>query len=269
MKGLNTAMQSTYYKERKIGIGTLAVINIDSTPEKVYEHFKGLGVKYIDILLPLNNYDQPAPKPTIDLGLSAESPYGDWMVRLFNAWINDTSPERLRIRFLEGIMKNIMGKNISSDDFGTKKCEALVIETDGSIEAVDALKICGDGFTKAGATLFTHDFDDALQTPLAKLYHLSHFKLPPKCVVCPVREICGGGYLPHRYGNEKGFNNPSIFCNDLLKIITHIQNVLLDKLPDDILDESNLERLNYHKIKDELWADYEMANEEFFELENF
>lgn len=270
LKGIKIVMQSQYYQEKKMRIGLLAVINIDSNPEEVYHHFKSLSVKSVDILLPLNNYNQPAPKPTIDQGFSADAPYGDWMIRLFNVWHNDKSPQRLRIRFLEGIMKSILGKNISSDDFGAKKCEALVIETDGSIEAVDALKVCGDGFTKAGANLFDNDFDEVLQTPLAKLYHLSHFKLPPKCMVCPVKEICGGGYLPHRYGNEKGFNNPSIFCNDLLKIISHIQNALLDKLSDEIIEQSNLERLNYVRIKEDFTSNFDIEEEEnLFELENF
>jgi uncharacterized protein len=252
VKGLNIALQSVYYKEKRLGIGLLAVININSNPEMVYEHFKSLAVKYIDILLPLNNYDQPPVQPIPTLGLSVEAPYGDWMVRLFDIWVNDRDKKRLKIRFFEGIIKNIMGKNVSSDDYGTKKCEALVIETDGSIEAVDSLKVCGDGFTKAGATLFTHDFDEALQTPLANLYHLSHFKLPPKCMTCPVKEICGGGYLPNRYSQDNGFNNPSIYCEDLLKIISHIQNYLLDKLPKEFIQASNIMKLDFPKIKRQL-----------------
>ncbi|MFD1816521.1 uncharacterized protein SAMN04515674_10690 [Pseudarcicella hirudinis] len=269
VKGLNQALNSSYFKEKKLGVGVLAVINIDSEPEAVYEHFKSLSIKSTDVLLPLNNYDQPAPKPSVNNGLSEESPYGDWLVRLFNIWFYDKSPNRLRIRFFEGIIKNFLGKNVSSDDFGTKKCEALVIETDGSIEAVDALKVCGNGFTKAGATLFTHDFDEALQTPLANLYHLSHFKLPQKCMACPVREVCGGGYLPHRYGNNKGFNNPSIYCEDLLKIITHIQNHLFNNMSEEFLNQANVSQLDYLKIKRN-FADFnEAESEETLELEHF
>ncbi|MFC0186438.1 radical SAM protein [Pseudarcicella hirudinis] len=46
VKGLNQALNSSYFKEKKLGVGVLAVINIDSEPEAVYEHFKSLSIKY-------------------------------------------------------------------------------------------------------------------------------------------------------------------------------------------------------------------------------
>jgi hypothetical protein len=39
---------------------------------------------------------------------------------------------------------------------------------------------------------------------------------------CALHDICGGGYLPHRYGAGREFQNPSIHCKDLWRLITHI-----------------------------------------------
>jgi len=34
--------------------------------------------------------------------------------------------------------------------------------------------------------------------------------------------ICGGGLYPHRYRQGTGFRNPSVYCDDLLRLISHI-----------------------------------------------
>ena len=37
-----------------------------------------------------------------------------------------------------------------------------------------------------------------------------------------MHKICGGGYFPHRYRSGSGFRNPSVYCADLQRVITHI-----------------------------------------------
>ncbi|SDD37581.1 hypothetical protein [Williamwhitmania taraxaci] len=48
---------------------------------------------------------------------------------------------------------------------------------------------------------------------------------------CDYLSVCGGGQLAHRYSDENGFNNPSIYCSDMKKIIGHIQNRMLQRVP--------------------------------------
>ena len=38
--------------------------------------------------------------------------------------------------------------------------------------------------------------------------------------------VCGGGYLPHRYGAGNGYRNPTIYCADYRKLIPHIRSRL-------------------------------------------
>lgn len=47
--------------------------------------------------------------------------------------------------------------------------------------------------------------------------------LSRECLACPVRDICGGGYYPHRYRAGDGFRNPSVYCPDLLSLVTAIR----------------------------------------------
>jgi len=219
--------------------GLLCVLDITSDPIKTYEHFKSLAADNVDFLLPDANYD----KPPVLGNTEGITPYGDWLIAVFDRWRQDKN--RISIRFFRNIMQSILGKPIGSDMLGSGHNEVLVIETNGDIESVDVLKICGHAFTKTNANVHATEFDEALTTPLARLYNLSHINLPKKCISCPVNDICGGGYLPHRFSSKNGFNNPTVYCKDFMKLITHIQNIVLGEFPPEILIKSGISILTY------------------------
>lgn len=232
------------YTVRNSQPGLLSVLNIHADPVEIYFHFKEIGAENISFLLPDSNYDKLPPRP---FGPDvSETPYADWLIKLFDTWFNDTD-NQLTIQYFRKIIHMVLGREIVSEIVGTANNEVLIIETNGSIEALDVLKICGEGFTKNDANVLTHELDEALQTPLANLYHLSHKKLCAKCASCPILEICGGGYLPHRYSSENGFNNPSVFCKDLLKLITHIQTRVINQLPSELLEETGIAPMSYEE----------------------
>jgi uncharacterized protein len=39
-----------------------------------------------------------------------------------------------------------------------------------------------------------------------------------------------GGLYPHRYRRGDGFRNPSVYCTDLMRLITHIKNRVIGDL---------------------------------------
>nr|MBB6234222.1 uncharacterized protein [Mucilaginibacter sp. FT3.2] len=208
----------------------LCVINIESNPEEIYEFFKSHGIKKVDFLYPDLNYD------CLPEGLKNEddaTPYADWLIKVFDLWLRDernaTSPS-IR-RFLNAAML-ILGQHTMADDMGLEENNVLVIETDGGIEAVDSLKICGDRFTKANMNINTNTIDQALDSPLALLYYKSHKDLCATCQQCDVKDVCGGGHIVHRYSKKNGFDNPSIYCQDLKKFYNHIKNSLSNILAD-------------------------------------
>ena len=69
-------------------------------------------------------------------------------------------------------------------------------------------------------------------------------QIPHACQTCPERDTCGGGYLPHRYSRQRGFDNPSVWCADLLKLFGHIR--LRMKIP---LGETELRRKALEAIR--------------------
>ena len=106
----------------------------------------------------------------------------------------------------------------------------VVIETDGSIEQEDTLKVAYDGATATGLHVARDSLDAALLLPQIAARQIGVRALSAQCRVCPVRAVCGGGLYSHRYREGTGFLNPSVYCPDLLALISHIRDRVLADL---------------------------------------
>lgn len=242
--GLNAALRSPYLPAKPI---ILSVINPSTNPIDTYHHFKKLGVRGVDFLFPFDTYDSITALLSTYKDIS-ETPFADWLIQLFDVWMKEDKQHKLEIRLFDGIVQSVLGQDFPADFLGELNNEVLVIETDGSIEAIDTLKTCGHGFTKAGSSVHKDELDDALECELASLYVQSHTKLCTQCLNCPIKELCGGGYLAHRYSRKNGFNNTSVFCKDLLKLISYIQNNVVDNLPQQLLEATGIEKLSFGEV---------------------
>ncbi len=236
---VNGILQGKKYNK----IGILSVINIEESPLVFYEFIKGLEANVLNTLIPDATHDHP-PFNLKDYYYQESTPIADWLIGLYEVWKKDKSP-RPDITYFSGIVGLLLGKKIGNELIGKRENEVLVIETNGDIEASDPIKICGDAFTKEGMNIMYNELDEALASELANLYHNSHSSLCRQCEECPINDVCGGGYLPHRYSSTNGFNNPSVYCKDLLKLITHIQNDLFGLFTEELLEEAEVEKLNY------------------------
>ncbi|WP_299253108.1 radical SAM protein [uncultured Aquimarina sp.] len=214
---------------------TVCVINIEEEPKVIYESFKEMQVNSVNFLIPDFTHDNYP----FDRG---KSEMADWLIALFDIWIKD--PNRYKIPIFIGVMNRLLGVTENSSNEST----VLVIETNGEIEAIDSLKACGHGFTKSGMSVLSDDLSDIKNSPLGKLYFEdSTTKLCAKCLECPIRDVCQGGRLVHRFKKENGFNNPSVYCKDLIKLIAHIQNTLIDLFPE-LYSKENIDRMKTDEI---------------------
>ncbi len=228
VKGLEIAKE---YSEHSPGV--LSVINIDADPIKAYEHMKNINIDFFDLLWPHATHDIPPEKKSRIEGISRETPHADWLIKIFDLWYGEKVDTKIEISIFDTLLSLLFGNEFSgNEDFGLTDNDVLVIEANGDIQAVGSLNICGNGFTTSGANLRTHSFSEALETKLAKLYNQSHKMLPKKCISCPIVEICGGGHIHTRFSKKNGFNNASIYCNDYIKLITHIRREMYSSLPD-------------------------------------
>ena len=128
---------------------------------------------------------------------------------------------------------NELGVRVGSASTGTPRgmtgtagsqAAGVVIKTDGSVEQEDTLKIAYDGAAATGLHVARDSLDAALLMPQIVGRQIGARALSAQCRVCPVRGACGGGLYSHRYREGTGFLNPSVYCPDLLALISHIRD---------------------------------------------
>jgi uncharacterized protein len=236
-------------RNQSLNGGLISVININIPPDEFYKYIRSHQTKVINILLPDSHYDDGEYKAMCE-SKKSKSPYGDWLVVLYEMWKKDDFTKRPQINFFKNIVNCLMGKEVGDELVGSQKCGVACIETDGAIEVVDPLRICGSGFTRNSLNILNNPIADLEKEKLFGLYYESHQKLCNTCENCTIREVCGGGYLGRRYSAENGFDNPSIYCKDLVKIITHIQNDIFRSLPESVISELGIDRLEEDQLVD-------------------
>ena len=146
--------------------------------------------------------------------------YGDWLAAVFDEWTRDR--RRLPIRMFNSIIATSLGGESTTESLGLGPAALAVIETDGAIEQADSIKVAYDGAPATGLDIFRNRLDDAADHPAIKARQSGLAGLCATCQRCPVVTSCGGGLYAHRYRSASGFLNPSVYCDDLKKIITHV-----------------------------------------------
>lgn len=200
----------------------LCVVNPLADGAGVYRHFRDLGVERFDFLLPDVTHDT---RDSFFPGLPQLS-VGRYLADVFDAWFTEDD-DRVKVRLLWGFLAAILGGAHETDQFGNGLSAYVVVETDGSLQPNDVLRICRDGMTASPVNVFTHSFDELVGSdPLLKQLYETGVPLCEACRTCPEVEVCGGGYAPHRYSRENGFDNPSVWCADILFLIGHIRRRL-------------------------------------------
>lgn len=212
------------YGKNNMFAGFLCVIDINNDPLEVYRHLRGFDPPSMDFLLPDGHYGS---YPNGKVPGKITTPYADWLIPIFNEWYERMEPSPI-IKHFQEIVDLMLGAPTSLESMGLGPVDLVVIETNGDIEAVDALKSTYESATSLGLNLFTNSFDDALNH--VKIVHrqVGVASLAQTCRDCPVVQVCGGGYLPHRYDPINGFDNPSVYCSDLWKLIWHVRNRLVE-----------------------------------------
>lgn len=205
--------------------GVICVVNPAHSGFEVYRYFRSLGITLMDFLFPDATHDVKQKL----YGQYGKTPVADYLIPVFDEWVNEDDPA-VRVSCFEDIIRAILGGKPRGDLIGNNRANYLVIDTDGSIQALDSLKVCWEGTPESGLNLFDHGFDD-LHKGLPLLHRVVHEGIPmcATCKACRERSTCSGGSLPHRYSSTNGFDNPSIWCQDLLTLFAHVRNYIETK----------------------------------------
>ncbi|MDQ3802344.1 MAG: FxsB family radical SAM/SPASM domain protein [Acidobacteriota bacterium] len=195
--------------------GVIAVVDPSVTPDELFEFFGPRLPPRLDFLLPDANHERLPPGREAEPGL-----YRDWLLRAFDVWF-DQYPH-VPVRLFDAILSGVAGLPSDTDAFGFGDVSLLTVETDGTYHDLDVLKITTHGATALGLDLETHSIAEAAGSPRIAAHRglLRAEGLSERCRSCPEVGVCGGGSVPHRYSRE-GFNNPTVYCGEMLALIGH------------------------------------------------
>lgn len=215
VNGIRLIQKSSKWQE--IFGGILMVIDLENDPRDMLETARSIGIKSVNPILPDAHHDYLPPK----VSSSGEGKYGDWLCELFLLWF--TQYQDLSIPYFDQIIELMLGGVSKSEEIGAESVDLVVVETNGTLEAVDTLKVVGKEATHLGMDVFSNSFDEAFSHPAIYSRMAGFNTLAKNCLDCKYLKNCGGGYVPHRYSNENGFINPSVYCNDLMSLFALIQ----------------------------------------------
>jgi len=202
-------------QKRGVPFGVLAVCNPAHQAVEFVDFFNGIGINDFDIMFPDATFD--------DNPLHVAQFYKD----LFDLWFKANRDRRsLKIRSVENMVAGLLGGRSKSEEIGYAPQEVCTILTDGSMEPLDVLRIAGDGSTRTSFNIFDNAIEDIKDEPHWRAARHASLNLSDKCRKCKYIETCGGGYLPHRFSNQNGFDNPSVYCEDLYDTLSYIQAVV-------------------------------------------
>jgi uncharacterized protein len=205
--------------------GLLCTVDVRNDPIETYLSLLEHEPPTVDLLLPHGNW--VFPPPAID-PLGDSTPYADWLVAIFDQWYG--RPRDTGIRLFDSILMLLLGGASQTEAVGLGIPAVVTIESDGTIEGSDGLKVTAPSGGATGMNVFEHTFDDVIRDPGFAATRLGFAGLGAECQACPIVSVCGGGLHAHRFSAKDGFRRPSIYCRDLFALVSHIQIRVEDDL---------------------------------------
>jgi len=199
--------------------GLICTVDLTNDPVQVYEGLLRFRPPAVDFLLPEGNWTCPPPHRD---QRQDRMPYADWLITVFDRWY-DAPEQETRVRCFTDVIDVMLGGRASVVGTSLAPAASIVVETDGMIEACDALTATLPGMAATGLSVLADPFDTALRAPLVRERQAGIDALSETCRGCREVRVCGGGVHSQRYRMGSGFRNPSVYCPDLLGLITHIR----------------------------------------------
>ncbi|MGZ5198945.1 MAG: radical SAM protein [Telluria sp.] len=211
--------------------GFLSVANPAIAPGDYLQWVRSLPVARVDVLWPIEfNWRNP-PWGIFPRKAYEQAPrIGNWFARLFDAWWQLDDPD-LHIRLFRNIVELAAGGSDHVDALVNDSYNMFVVNTDGSYEYPDYLRVAADGGASTAFNIEQHEIE-ALHHDrgFARLLALRD-ELPYACARCRHREVCGGGFLPGRSDAVEFISaRPSVLCADQMRFFDTALSIIQDAL---------------------------------------
>lgn len=192
--------------------GILAVCDPSASADALIESLvERLDLRAFDVLVGDATHDDPRP-PSV----------AAFYTRLFDRWYDELAARGVEIRLFSGLVRGLLGGDSGIHSLGIGGITTATLTTDGSLEALDVLRIAGTGRTRSAINVLTHELQEVERDPLWREVLEATRTLPSACRSCPVRHTCGGGHVASRWSSARRLDNPSVHCDDYKEIIAHV-----------------------------------------------
>lgn len=200
---------------RHLYAGILCTVDVANDPLAVYEAVLAQAPPRLDLLLPHATWDHPPARPP-----GVPAPYAAWLGQIHTQWVRGGRP--VPIRFFDALLAGWEGRRSGSETAGLDPVDLLVLDTDGGWEQADSLKTAYEGAPETGFEVFSHSVDDAAGHRGLSVRRAGADGLSSACRGCSIVRACGGGLYAHRYRSGSGFDNPSVYCEDLKVVVPQV-----------------------------------------------
>lgn len=204
-------IEKTIVSARRAGVldSILMVLDIKNAPEETFLFMKWAGANSYNLILRDGDHEElPEGKSSFD-----STEVGQWLIKFAALYFQHRQP--FRVQLLDDILEVFLARRLHSErstDFRPKV--DLTIETDGEIKLVDTLRVNAAGRDKAGGFKVSAEGMLASLCSLELGVHLGEEAgFASECLSCAYFDLCGGGYLQHRWGSGS-YKNPSVYCTD-------------------------------------------------------
>lgn len=223
--------------ENLIG-GFLTVAQPEIDPEEFLLWINTLPKTRVDVLWPIQYNYINLPWANQDYADYARSPrYGVWFSKLFELWWQRDDPN-IYIRHFYDVLKRFYGAKKHTDTIGNEEIPMFVVNTNGNIEYPDYFRAYADGGSKTDFTIIHHAIEELQHDPLFAFCLNMRNHLPQNCKPCSYKDVCGGGFLPGRMGQENPIpHHQSVLCTDQFYFFAKVHQTLraysaISPLPD-------------------------------------
>lgn len=208
-------------RDAGLPINFLSVVQLGQAPLVVHEHLLSLGAASITYLMPDHTHE------TIGAVRRkfGPTPCADFLGPILDHWMAH-DPVAMTVQPFKAMARVVLGGVARVDFLGNHPYRYVFIESDGTIEGLDVLRVCQPGLSRTGLNVIRHKFIDIVaRSPLHRQIIFDGMPLPNGCTACPEALTCGGGYVPHRW-NGRSFDNRSAWCEDLLALFARVREHL-------------------------------------------
>ncbi|WP_254409823.1 FxsB family cyclophane-forming radical SAM/SPASM peptide maturase [Streptomyces sp. AC495_CC817] len=207
-------------RHRHLFAGILCTVDLRNDPVAVHDALAALAPPRVDFLLPHATWGEPPARPAED---SDGTAYARWLLAVHDRWT--ATGRAMDVRIFDSVLRTLRGESSLTESLGLAPADLAVIETDGTFEQADSLKTAHDGAPATGLDVFRNSLDEVAGHPGIVARQQGLDGLAEQCRACPVVRSCGGGLYAHRYRSDgSGFRNPSVYCSDLLALITDLRD---------------------------------------------